>query len=214
MGHYFFYPCPYKNCNNPVKTGFMAWFLDETNETAEDYMRKMAIQDRKAVQAFAIDQMFTPLARNDKGLPTQLTTSTSNSVYKIGLQSVNEDNNLNTALYIVGHCTPGADEILSPDEKVKCSVETLMGYFKDNLSTDFCGKIKLYGCETAKPSFWPGSQPFTQRVHDSMRKLGYNRCSFYGYTEAVSSWPTTMTDGSVHKHLKDKRSKTTRVPIQ
>lgn len=133
-------------------------------------------------------------------------------------------NGAEAVLYIRGHNVAGGDALQSSDHEESISVTKLADLLQKGievrgpdgklkalakLDPAFPGKIKVYACESGKGSaLLFGAlkfDSFAQRLADEMYKRGYTACRFYGYSTAVSTYVTDVTDGK-HKSSLEKNA--------
>jgi hypothetical protein len=102
-------------------------------------------------------------------------------------------------LYIRGHGMPGDDELESSDHTAVVTVKEIVGMLRGDLRKSFSGIIKIYACNSATDGQL--NKSFTQQFADAMFSAGYKSCSFYGYTETLSTnyWSPTDFAGESHK---------------
>jgi hypothetical protein len=118
--------------------------------------------------------------------------------------------NANHMLYICGHCDKGSKYLESSDHKKKVSAEDIVTLLIGDLAKEFCGIVKIYGCESArgKKSIWSQNQDaFAQRLANAMY-AGYKSCSFYGYQESITMGRTD------HKYVVGTNNRASSVRMQ
>lgn len=190
--HFFFYPFPKNNCSSVVD-GDMA-----------DWVAEMIAGDTKGVEAFTLDAMFLITERTRTSFKKHVEDKAE--AYKKRLAVVGAQGIVGDTLYIVGHCDSGSSELYSPDEKVSCTADALVGYLAE-LPVDWPGRIKVLACESAKTGWFGASQSFAKRLHDKLRVKGY-QCEVFGYSHSVASWYTSNSANTErHKYVDGKRSK-------
>lgn len=225
--HWFFYPFNYENCKVVDTKNFglfdhLKLTLGQTDPDWEvnDWVKQMVLGDAKTAFGFTLDSTIMMTGHRNYSTETGLLIDGKISAFAIKsdvkLKELGQRNNPRDALYIVGHCMAGENYLLSPDEKVKCSIPDLIKYLEP-LPKTWPGRMKIHGCESAGSGHWTGSsQSFAQQLHDELRTIGYE-CSIYGYTHSISSWPTAMQgEGGVmemHKNIKGVRNKSSRKMI-
>jgi len=96
------------------------------------------------------------------------------------------------SIYILGHCEPGSAELSSEGDftsGVKATVDDVAKLLATTLelSKDFAGKIKVFGCYSGLSKV-TGEQSFASRLKTKMHEDGYLNCRFFGYTAMVSAY--------------------------
>lgn len=190
--HFFFYPFPTRNCSSVVHGDMTDWVAE------------MIAGDTKGVEAFTLDAMFLITERTATSFKKHVKNEADvylKRVAVVGAHAIAGD-----TLYIVGHCDSGSSKLYSPDEKVSCTVDNLVGYLA-GLPVDWPGRIKVLACESSKNGWFGASQSFAKRLHDKLRLKGY-QCEIFGYTHSVASWYTSNPANTErHKYIDGKRSK-------
>ena len=107
----------------------------------------------------------------------------------------------NTAqIYIRGHGMPGSPtiEVARNGEKIHYT-EVVQRLITTGLKREFFGDIKCFNCHSGEAGVGVHGNPqpaFAQLIADEMFARGYKFCKFFGYTDAIDSFPASFDKGA------------------
>lgn len=91
-----------------------------------------------------------------------------------------------TVLYVVGHCAEGSTTLTSVDETKSVTAAALAALL-GHLPSNWPGRIKCYGCESALDGVWLccfATQSFAKRLLDAIQPT-HPHLSVWGYSTSV-----------------------------
>ncbi len=125
--------------------------------------------------------------------------------------------NANAQIYIRGHSKKECNTIFSGESHLSADlVATRLQ--SSGLDHSFAGKIKCYNCFSAVAE---EANAFAQEFANAMHHLGYRQCSFWGYNQKLSSYPSKKVNKGAldfhHNHCpgddEEVRASTMRVQV-